>query len=163
MVLEPFSAVSLAGNIAQFIGLSCTLLLETKEIYNSGSDLQADAENLRSLTSDLDHLCKNLRTPDDQQPIEGESQPKDKQDLNDRVARENESAALTELAKECEASAKELLAALSKLAINGKRSKWSSFRAALSTQWNKGKLDSMSKKLDSYRMQLILRLQHMER
>jgi hypothetical protein len=106
---------------------------------------------------------QNLRTPDDQQPIEGESQPKDKQDLNDRVARENESAALTELAKECEASAKELLAALSKLAINGKRSKWSSFRAALSTQWNKGKLDSMSKKLDSYRMQLILRLQHMER
>ena len=43
--------------------------------------------------------------------------------------------------------ADEILSALSKLKVQGKRSKWKSYRQAVKSVWNKGKIDEMLQRL----------------
>lgn len=143
--MDPLTAISLAGNIAQFIDFSCKLFSASRSIYTSNSGLSSDREDLHALTTNLQSISAKLK------PVPLQS------------AKFNVSNELQDLALRCDNIATELLAVLKKLALKDKPSKWDSFHAALKTMWNKGKIDEMNKRLDSYRLQLVLELQKLER
>ena len=145
IMADPFTAISLAGNIAQFIDFSCKLFSASKSIYTSKSGLSNDGEDLHTLTANLQSISGKLKPVPLQSP------------------KSNVSDELQDLALRCDNIATELLTVLNKLALRDKHSRWDSFYAALKTTWNKGKIDEMSKRLDSYRLQLVLELQKLER
>jgi hypothetical protein len=58
-MLDPFTALSLAGNILQFVDLGRSVLVKTLEIYRSGSteasrQLEIVTKDLTALTSEID-------------------------------------------------------------------------------------------------------------
>jgi hypothetical protein len=57
---DPFTAIGLAGNIAQFIDFSCKLFSAARKINNSTSGLQSDEESLNDLYFKLQRFCYRI-------------------------------------------------------------------------------------------------------
>ena len=144
--MDPFTAIGLAGNIAQFIDFSCKLFSSARSIYNSKTGLQSDVESLQDLTDHLQELCTKLK-PSPSAPNSPSIVP----------------AELKILAGKCGVAANELLLLLGELSAGSNKSKGKSFQAALKMEWKKERIMEMSSRLDSYRMQLILQLQFLQR
>lgn len=144
-MVDPFTAVGLASSIAQFIDFSHKLFSTSRKIYTSGSGVSKNVEDLTSLTTSLQTISAKLL------PCSADSKQSDVP------------VALAELALKCHTAATELIQVLQKLALKDKLSKWQSFYAALKTEWKKGKIKDMSVTLDTYRVQLVLQLQMLER
>jgi hypothetical protein len=58
-MLDPFTALSLAGNIIQFVDLGRSILVKSLEIYRSGSteasrQLEIVTKDLKALTREID-------------------------------------------------------------------------------------------------------------
>ena len=139
--MEALAAVGLAGNIVQFVDFSCKLFEQSASIYHSRAGTSTGARSLESVTEDLRSLTTTLTKSTRQSGAQNGQQ------------------SLYKLAKECEDAATELLSTLHSLQAKKPGSKWSSFRAALATNWNQTRIDAMERKLDSYRYQLIVHLQ----
>ncbi|KAF2662244.1 hypothetical protein K491DRAFT_710188 [Lophiostoma macrostomum CBS 122681] len=144
MVMEALAAVSLAGNVVQFVEFSCKLFEQATTIYHTGT--ARGAQDIETLTQQLQALCADLAHGNNsvQQP---------------RPTRLPDQGSLQKLAKDCETVANELLFELHELRAKDPNSKWSSFRAALAVSWKEKRVDAMQKRLDSYRSQLVVHLQ----
>jgi len=66
--------------------------------------------------------------------------------------------ALEKLCDCCNDVAKELLEALGKLKVDGKKGKWSSVRKALRSVWSKEEIDGIQKRLESFRDEMNLHI-----
>lgn len=140
------SNTELLGNIAQFIDFSRKLLSTSRAISNSSSGFSHSCEDVYELTKNLKAISAKLKPLDIQSPTSQTS-----------------ASSLESLALQCDTTATALLAVLQKLVVKGKSSKWESFRVALKTMWKMENIDEVNKVLDSYRLQLILELQSLER
>lgn len=142
-MMDPFTALGLAGTVAQFIDFGCKLFSATHHIYTSRTGLVNDAEKIQALTLDLQGFCDDLKAS-----------------LSHKATSDDE-ARLLPLAIRCQGAADDLLKALAKLTPKNNKSRWRSFQAALKTVWKQGEIDLMNNTLNGFRMELILRLQVM--
>lgn len=145
MVLEALAAISLAGNIVQFIDCTCKLFNGTIKIYRSRVGATNETQDIEDATQRLQHLCSNLSS----------NSPTT---VNNTSMAQNE-ATIQQLARECEVAAREILTALESIKAQDPTSKWDSFRAALATVWKEPQILAMQRRLDSYRLQLVLQMQ----
>ncbi|KAI9770675.1 MAG: hypothetical protein M1839_003059 [Geoglossum umbratile] len=60
MVLDPFSALGVAGNIVQFVDFTGRLFSKSRELYRSTSGTTAENEELGRVTRELQALCAGL-------------------------------------------------------------------------------------------------------
>jgi hypothetical protein len=144
MVLDPFTSLSLACAVCQFLDFSGTLFSKSRKIYKSTTGYDDDTDTVLGITKDLRSLTEKLKAPVDPNSLPPEE------------------AELVNLGDKCKRTADELLLVLDDLQ-DSKSSRWSSFRAALKTIWAQDRIDDMTRKLESYRSQLILRLTIMQR
>jgi hypothetical protein len=67
MVLDPLSALSIAGNIVQFIDFGSKLLNSSREVYHSAEGLSSNHQHLEQITQSLidlnTKLSQNPATP----------------------------------------------------------------------------------------------------
>jgi hypothetical protein len=148
MVLDPFSALGLAGNIVQFVDFSSELFSKSKEIYKSASGATGENQELHKATETLRCLCGTLKR-------QGQAGSKS-------VPRSNDEAKLTELASRCNDTALELLSALEALRAKGPHKRFDCLHNALKAVWTKDRIKAMENKLASYRSQLMLQLSAMQ-
>jgi hypothetical protein len=139
-MIDPLSALSIAGNVVQFTEFAGKLLSKTRKIYNSADgalvenlELEAVARNLMELSSKISGSFRR--------------QPQDKQLTWEETS-------LRTLCDNCVSVAEELLALLEKLRVKGKHGKWDSFRKAVKTVGSESELDGLSRRLEGYRRQL---------
>jgi hypothetical protein len=142
--MECLAAVGLAGNIVSFIDFSCKLFSQATAIHHSTSGASQDTQDLENVAQTLQNHCVALSS------------------VNHNVS-SHDQPALRKLAKECKATATELLSALQSVKAKNPNSKWSSFRAALAKSWKEPRIGAMVKNLDSYREQMMFQLQVMQR
>ena len=69
-MLDPFTALSLAGNIIQFVDLGRSVLVKSLEIYRSGSteasrQLEIVTKDLTALTSEIDKEASQCSISDE--------------------------------------------------------------------------------------------------
>ncbi|MCJ1449846.1 hypothetical protein MMC28_000174 [Mycoblastus sanguinarius] len=117
-MLDPLSAISLAGTIVQFIDFSAENISKGCEIRQDGSTV--DFGELKIIAVDLSKLSENI----EQLNALAETPPLDPN--SDPLAR--------------------------------KISRWKSLRRALKVAWGKDKIDSLSRRLQSFRDELTLRV-----
>jgi hypothetical protein len=136
-MLDPLTALGLAGNIVQLVDFSSKIVGKARDIYKSADgslpenlDAETVAQSLRVLYS---NIAPQLVSPSSVQE-----------------------ETLNELCIGCDNIAKELLQALGRLKIQGKKTKWKSMRQALKSVSSKEELDVISKRLANYREQLNL-------
>lgn len=140
MVLDPLSALSIAGNIVQFIDFGSKLLNSSREIYHSAEGLSSNHQHLEQITQSLidlnTKLSQNPATPTLTTHGQG----------------------LTKLAASCEKEGTRLLSAIARLKLEQTESKWRSFQQALKCVWKEHDLRELEKRLDGYRSELKIQL-----
>ncbi len=136
MVLDPLSAIGLAGNVITFVEFGCSLLSKSREIYVSASGSTSENDQLEIIAMDLRQHTAKLRPPDDRRQIDDE--------------------AFVKLLDSCHQAAEEFLDVIQQLKVKGTHRRWHSFRKAVASVWAKDKLSAMQSRLDSLRGGVVL-------
>ncbi|KAL9627737.1 MAG: hypothetical protein Q9164_007509, partial [Protoblastenia rupestris] len=134
-MLDPVSAVSLAGNVVQFVQFGCNIIAKTHETYTSKSgvlkeNLETETVTTRLLETveELESGCKRVA-----------SSPKTTTERR-----------LVEIAEACTLIARDVLSRLEKLKTKEPRSILSSVSRALKSAWSEEELKAMTKRLKAY-------------
>ena len=141
--MDPFTALSVAGNIVQFVDFAVRIVAKGNHIYHSSDGLPDDHHDLEIVTEDLLLLTKKLRKP--LQEVTG---------LTDK----QEQDTILILSQQASDLAEKLMGFLNKAKIQGKNRKWKSLRQAIKGVTSKAEVDSMTERLSSYKSELQLRL-----
>lgn len=138
-MLEPFAAISFAGNILQFIEFATKLVKESKEIYRSANGAAQENVDLELITLDLKRLTDPLASSHDssEEALQGD---------NDLFA----------LAASCHRTSDELLNMLQalKLPEGTRHLRLKSIRIALRRSLEKEQISELQARLDSFRNSL---------
>ena len=131
MVLDPFTAIGLAGNIFQFVDYCTGLINSSYEIYNSNDGNSKHNAHVEKIAIRVLELNRSLGAPK----------------LNPVRKYERE---LQVLREECGQDAQDLLNLIESLRAK-KNDKWSSFRQAMRSPWQKDKVSTLEKRLSDHR------------
>ena len=131
MALESLAALSLAGNIVQFVDFGCRLFSKSRELYGSSDGILAENVELEDIANSLTALSKGLKV--------GSSQTQ--KESIDYIT-------LRSLAKDCESIATALLEALRELKVKDPQKKLQCFRTALKRIWRSERIENVSKRLE---------------
>jgi hypothetical protein len=141
-MLDPLTALSVAGTIVQFVDFSGKLLAKSREIYKSASGASIDNNQLEAIAKDLEGLNARLRKPLPSQQSLGESD-----------------TSLVKLGEQCAGVAAELILALEELKVRGATHlRWKSFRKALKSVRKREEVDAITLRLRSFREELNLHI-----
>jgi hypothetical protein len=142
MVLDPISAVSLTSAIVQFVDFSAKLISKSHEIYTSSSGVSQENVNLQAIADRLGTLAIHFND-----------------DLSTGGGIKPASQCLSSLALSCKDVADELLQAIESLKVHsGPNRKWRTFRKALKSMWEKGRIEDLERRLNDLRSQLTIEL-----
>ena len=133
--MEALAAISLAGNILQFLNFTADAISKSRQIYTSVSGTLKEHDDLESLTTDLKGLSGRLQTS---------------VGLVDSI--------LEQLCSSCSEVADDLLKALECLGVKGKQTRSQSLRKALKALWGKEKLKNLEERLAGFRQELTLHI-----
>jgi hypothetical protein len=138
MPLDPFSALSLAAALFQFIDFTAKIVSKGNHLFQSASGILPENESIESAAIRLRDLAGPLQP---QTPA---------------VGGYTEDGALKALCGECVNIASQLLDQLDKLKVPGNCNcrRWKSFRQALKSVWSKDTVDGLNKRLKGLDEQL---------
>ena len=142
--MDPLSALSLAGNVIQFVDFGTKLISKSVEIYKSADGSLATNQDLRANTAHLAVIATRLEVP-----MTGQVQ------LLELSMNE---IALQQLSRSCKEVADELLGILSGLVARKSNKKWNSVRKALNSVWKEQEIERLESRLNTFRQQLVLHL-----
>ena len=142
--MDPFTAVSLASNVIQFVDFSCRLVSKGQQIYKSANGVLVEYLETENVAKDLNILSNNLRRSFDAGPFD------DPLDDADR--------SLLDLYEKCEDLAGELQIKVNKLKVSGKHRKWKSTRQALKSVSGQDGIEQIASRLAIYRDEINLNI-----
>lgn len=129
--MEAIAAVSLAGNILQFLNFTGDVISKSRQIHHSISGTLREHDELEGCTSDLKALSGRLQAS---------AGPVD--------------SVLVQLCSSCCEVADELLVALKRIGVQGNTTRSQSLRRALKALWGQEGLRSLERRLAEFRQQL---------
>ncbi|KAN0092090.1 hypothetical protein V8E51_017937 [Hyaloscypha variabilis] len=144
-MLDPLTALSVAGNIVQFVDFSIKLVAKGTELYNSADGASIGHAELEVIANDLQELNSRLQ-PSPPAPD---------------TVKTNWTAdtALHKLTEQCSTVAGELLQALNRLKVEGTSNRrWKSVRQALKGLMKKDEVDAIVQRLQRFRDELNLHI-----
>ena len=145
MVLDPLTAIGLAGNIVQFIDFSLTIVSKASEIRQSADGVPRENRDLEIVTKDLVAITARLKNSVRQAP-------------RGAVDLTQEQCRLDDLRRHCADVAGELIDALERLKAKGPKGRWKSLRQALKSVWSRDKIIQIQSRLTGLREELELRI-----
>lgn len=137
-MLEPLTAIGLAGTLIQFVDFSSKIVSKAGETYASADGALPENQDAETVAQSLQVLDAKIRAG-----LATGSGTKSEETLK-------------ELCRECDSVAQELLKALEILKFFDRKTRWKSMRQALKSVSSKEKIDGISKRLESLRDQLNL-------
>jgi hypothetical protein len=142
-MLDPVTAISLAGNIVQFVDFSWNVISKTRELTKSSHGATNEAYNAEILIRDLMRLTEQLKAGIG---VAGEKSPAE------------EDKALEDLCNGCIKLSKRIITRLEKLKLGEGVGKRRAFLSALKSVWTQNELESEEAQLAGYRSQLEFRI-----
>ena len=138
-MLDPFTALSLAGNVVQFVQFGCTLAAKAHDVYSSKSGALEENLEMENVTSRL------LGTVHD---LEAHLSSVSPSRFPDSVSKS--SRRLLEIADACKMIAQDILRRLESMKTNQPPSVWTSVRQAVKIMWTRDELDALMRRLKAY-------------
>ena len=133
--MEALAAVSLAGNILQFLDFTHDAISKSRQIHTSISGTLKEHADLKGLTTDLKDLSGRLQASSGSVDL-----------------------VLEQLCSRCREVADELLEALESLRVKGKHTRFQCLRKALKVLWGQEKLRKLEERLAGFRHELNLHI-----
>lgn len=142
MALDPFSALSAAAAVVQFIDFGCQLVAKGYRLHRSPSGALAENLDVEAITTDLMEINSKM------------------QDQTRMVCRTDDEHLLANLSSQCTKIGGELLRHLEMLKVPHatKQRTWKSVRQALKNVWTKKDIDELAATLLSFRGQMEFRI-----
>jgi hypothetical protein len=147
--MDPLTAIGIASNILSFIDFSAKLIAGAHDVYNSASGTTEEAVDAAHIINDFESLSRRLGFPQSSARIGAAATDDDK--------------ALAMLVHNCRTLSDELLRALRRLQAKNKGSKGESLLIAWRAMRQKGQLESLEKRVEKYRRQILDRITIMMR
>lgn len=144
--METLAAVSLAGNIVNFLDFGLKIVSKGREIYHANDGALSEHNDLEAVTRDL----LLLQTQMEQSLVTTSVAA----DLGDH------DADLVKLLESSNKLARNLLECLNKAKALGRFRRWKSFRQAVKSVSSKGEVDDMANRLSMYRAQFKVVFYH---
>lgn len=144
MGLDPFTALSTAATVVQFVDFGTKLISKGYEIYRSADGVLTENAEQKAVASKLAELTRNLGKSLDPSLTWKKLSPAE--------------TALQEAAAQCQDYAIELADAFGEFRNQGKHRKWKSFQLALKDIWKAEEIDKRLVKLDRLRQQVMIHL-----
>jgi hypothetical protein len=145
MVLDPLTALAIAGSIVQFVDFSSKLLAKGHELYAAVDGASIGYSELETIARDLNALNDRL-----QQCLPSQQ--------HDPTQPDSE-AGLRRLSAQCSVVAGELVPALEGLKVQGTANRrWKSFRQALKCMMKKEEVNAIATRLQCLRDELNLHI-----
>jgi len=135
-MLDPITALSVVGNITQFIDFGLKATSKAREIYHSTDGVLEENIDLEVLIEHIASSANDLKTAETTQ---------EPQMVTD---------SLDNLRKLCANTADEMLFTLNGLRVSGHKSRIKSARMALKAIWGRKRVEEMKIRLEGYRDQL---------
>lgn len=147
-MLDPLSALGLAGNLIQVIQFSYDVVSEGNKIYHNASGVLTQNKSIEEVSSDLAELTETLKAKQDEwRTAQG------------RTALDPEETRLRNLCDRCVEVAFELQIQLNKLkAKEGRAKRLRSYKQALISVWRKDDVEELEKRLERYQKELDTRV-----
>ncbi|CAN9080965.1 unnamed protein product [Alternaria alternata] len=136
MVLEVFAALSLAGNIVQFVDFGGKLFTKARQVHHSADGTTEDYQDLEAATERLKNLRKDLLSSANTVSL-----------ASNTTSDETE---LASLAKDCASLACEFTNLLEKLKGRGRTGKWGSFLQAIRMALNETEVNFAKPRLKQF-------------
>lgn len=138
-MLDPFTALSLTGNVVQFVQFGCSLAAKAYEVYSSNRVISDEGLGMESVTSRLLGIVHDLENHLD--TVGPFAFPDSVSKLSRR---------LLEIADACKMIAEDILRRLEAMKIRELLSVWTSVVQVLKIMWTKDELDALMKRLKAY-------------
>lgn len=136
--MDPVSAVGLAASIVSFVDFACDLVKGSYKIYRAESDESASHAHIGTILNDLEDVTKTLQTD-----VKPDSPHRD---------------FLKKLASDCAAASTELSSVLKDLKRKEGNKIWRSLEAKWNSMRREKEVVSIEQRLNSIRLELLLRL-----
>jgi len=141
-MLDPITALSVAGVVVQFVEISIKIVSKGYKISKSANGALAENIEAEKVADDLLILATRLESSTGSSFAHHEATP--------------DETSLEEMTIGCKAVAWELLEALQRLKTKPGQAKWKSYRQALKSVMSKEKLNDLAPRLSAYREELQL-------
>jgi hypothetical protein len=141
-MLDPMTALSLAGNIVQFVDFSCTVISRSKELSNSVHGTTQYTLNYEIVTRDLLKVSENLQDGVATASVDSSKNEADQ--------------ALEDICNGCIFLSEKMLRRLEYLKVQNDAGRRTIFGRALKSVWSQRELEEMARQLATYRQQLEL-------
>jgi ankyrin repeat protein len=147
-MLDPLTALGLAGNLIQVIQFSYDIVSEGNKIYHDASGVLTQNKAIEEVSSDLANLTETLKTKQEEWRA-----------AHGRTALDPEELRLRNLCDRCVEVAFELQIQLNKLkAKEGRGKRLKSFKIALIAVWRKDEVEELERRLERYQKELDTRV-----
>jgi hypothetical protein len=149
-MLNPFTALGVAGNIVQFVDFTTKLISKSREIHQSAEGVSVEYLELEAIANNLNQLTERLRKDLKQYlipPVDGGVPLSDTEEKRAEIQ-------LGYINSKCSLEADALLSILRDLKVDGEHKKWKSFRLALMTVWKEDQIKGVVSRLSEYRKAL---------
>jgi hypothetical protein len=144
--MEALTALSVAGNVLQFVQFLAELVNDTRQIYSTAAGATSQNQNIEDIYGKLIDFNARLQSV----PLS--------QDLGPGTLKHCE--ALAASAASCKGDCEKLIAMVEKLKVkDGKAPRqWRSFQAALAGVWGSSDIKQLKKRIDDRQRAMILQL-----
>lgn len=147
-MLDPLTALGLAGNLIQVIQFSYDIVSEGNKIYHDASGVLTQNKAIEEVSSDLASLTESLKTKQDAWRVAHGRTPLDPEELR-----------LRNLCDRCVEVAFELQIQLNKLkAKEGRAKRLRSYKQAIIAVWRKDEVEELERRLERYQKELDTRV-----
>jgi hypothetical protein len=141
MVLDVFSALSLASNVVQFVDFGFRLISKAQELYHSPSGNSTQNNELLAVACDFKQLSDRVSVLVLPAATDGKDED-----------------ALKKLAAPSKDVADELVSILEDLTAQGVQKRWKSIRGAWKGTWKEDRIQNLAKRMDMLRSQVTSRI-----
>lgn len=153
-IMDPLSALSVAGTIIQFVDFGTKMLSSGMELYKSTKGSLTVSEELELVVGDLQAVFEKLRAnADPEKSIPSAPSPQSEAEIDEHRD------SFLEICNNATLIAEELLRKLNELKVkDGKNRVWQTLRAAIRTAWSKNEISALRERLSSLSESLMPRL-----
>jgi ankyrin repeat protein len=147
-MLDPLTALGLAGNLIQVIQFSYDIVSEGNKIYNDSGSVLSQNKTAEEVATDLSELTQSLKAKQEEWRV-----------AHGRTALEPDETRLRNLCDRCVEVAYELQIQLNKLkAKDGRGKRLRSYKQALISVWRKNDIEEIAARLKRYQEELDTRV-----
>lgn len=143
MLLDPLSALSLAGNVLQFVDFASKIVSEGHQIHKSTTGSLLVNDELENIATDLLAVLERVK---------GATSRKEARALS------TDEQALDTIATQCAVVGQELVIRLEELKMQKAKYKWQSIYQALKTTGKRSEIERISKRLSAFRDEMDFHL-----